>query len=315
LEPIQDPMVFDAPPRFEIEPAPPLVRTPKPSYPTFAEIKEQILETGRAVVFYDFPHEAYNSKDEIFWRSTNLKGKTWNEFYSFQELAKKDKRESNKFFELGNYAEAVISGEPLDKWLIISKEDRPNPNMTMAAKENKLWWETATEGFASECIFEPADVEFMSFALEVATPDEQSLFDAIKSERIAKQLSIFWRCEKTGLYLKVRLDFYAATDVNGHPSGVIIDMKTTEKSRDQSKYAISDYEYRKQAALQISGILAAGLPFEEYRWLFFSKKKPYEVWQTRLETLEQSFADLDIAKSFAVRYARGEKRESIIETI
>lgn len=287
--------------RFEINTTIPL---------SLKETAEVISFDGGVVALWNYPDELYNAPDEWFWRSTQLKGETWNEFYNIQKLPRIPSKELAKVFQIGHYTEAILAGQPLDKWLVWDVEQRPNPDKTMAAKDNQLWFEMLTDGYPDENIFTKKDVEFLSF-LEVLSPDEKAFLEALASERVTKQLSIFWKDEATGLLFKARLDFYAMADSDGNETGVVIDAKTTDKPAGKFKYATRDYNYPVQAALQIEGLRAAGLPFLEYKWLAVQKSWPYDMYQGRLdgESLSDAFAELERFKQFALRYSRGEQRE------
>ena len=106
----------------------------------------------------------------------------------------------------------------------------------------------------------------------VETWKAHPLYEGTHNQGSRHEASAFWKDPGTGLLCKARPDIL-------HPSGMIIDIKTTD---DASPYEFSKqilkYRYHVQAAWYLNGVTrSAGRLYDQFVFVAIEKKPPYAI--------------------------------------
>lgn len=225
----------------------------------------------------DYDYNVYGDYGD-YYRSSQLKNASnYAEFVRSMKLPPSIYAPATlKAFELGHFAEYALSYNMYSrKHVIFNKENRPEPEKTMASKANKAWAESLTDGVNPECVLEIQDIEFCRQLVDkdalFCSEEMADLIDLIRSPETKKQRTVFW--ERDGVKLRTRPDYYNAKN------GLCIDFKTTiAKNNNKFGFAIKDLNMWLQAKMQIEGLRAGGCEVKTFLWLVLSKTPPYNIF-------------------------------------
>lgn len=245
----------------------------------------QQAKQGNSVYSINISDNTYNNTDELkdFVRSSDLKRALDGEldhYYRANEIPQPSTEKPDPTaLAAGHYIEDFISGltpSELDKkYLVFDKEDRPDAEKTMAAKENKQW----KADLAIEC--EERNLTWIE--RDQVKCCENLIFSESQNEILQviqaadQQVTCLWRDQNTGIKLRTRTDF---TDSLRR---LIIDAKSTAaKTLNEFKRQLFNLNYPLQALLQIEGARQTGYISGNdpigYLWFVISKKWPYNVF-------------------------------------
>lgn len=246
---------------------------------------------GHSVATLGISDHTYNDTDKLdsFLRSSDLKNAVESNFehYCRTRRIPKPPHDETSALDAGHYIEDYVSGwttKELDtKYFIFDKEERPDMEKTMAAKENKDWKARLLDEVeqAKKKVIDPTEIECLKWI--DPTPAQSLLLEACK--RADKQLTCLWTDPDTGVRLRSRKD-YSLPDRN-----LIIDCKsTTANTLKKFMYQHRDLNMPQQALQQIEGARRTGYmsgPIT-YIWLGIAKKWPYNIYMVEYTQESQS---------------------------
>lgn len=129
-------------------------------------------------------------------------------------------------------------------------------------------------------------------AMRLSVYDHPAMGPIIESNP-ARELSIVWQDDETGLLCKTRLDLYAQ-DLGG---GINVDLKgTRDASRDAFAKSIASYGYYRQAAFNIRGLQAVDLPVAHWMTCACEWEAPFAVGMYRLNDEAIAAGDEEVAR-------------------
>lgn len=263
--------------------------------------------------------ETYNSQNE-FARSSSMRKRTKYDYFRELNVSKKEaelsslieEEEEKNAFVVGRYTEDFLYYSPSEmkkRWYIFDPANRPIATANFTNTKNKEWKalvisQARAAGFQ---VIDKKDILFLEF-LDL-TDEERLIFDKIKSPETFYQTAFYWTDKESGLRLKAMPDFARKTG----NVGTLIDCKSHKGATEMDAHrAIRDWNYEQQAQMQIEGALQTGFFGEEiteirYFWIFFSKKRPYDVHLIEYDLSKPERRNLDIYKQSVIWAAEYEK--------
>lgn len=247
-------------------------------------IEQQVIQTAQAgypIWSLNVSDQTYNYGNDIkpWLRSSDLKNiKDGSlEHYSRTRLIerKEDEKPDKDALFAGHFIEDWLAGNSTEKYLIFDTADRPDPEMTMNAKENKNWKADLQQKCIDEKLIwiEKSEIEFVNRIQ--FTPTQQTVRNWIQSSD--QQVTCLWTDQQTGVKLRSRTDFSG----RAHGGNLIIDCKSTAKGTlSEFMYQMKKLSYPLQAQLQIEGMQRTGYftGAVQYFWFVISKKWPFNVF-------------------------------------
>lgn len=235
-------------------------------------------------IYYDLGIDDYHN-DKSHYSASGLKYaiKSMRHFYYYKQGAF-DLDNSNidkPHLDFGNIVEmALLDRDSIDsKVAVFDPDQRPESDKTFASKLNKEWKERFYADNSHKYIMNKKGPHSKE-ALE-------HIFASVMADKIANaiikhaqsQISCFWT-DKSGLKIKTRPDCIIKD------RKIVFDIKTAEDASPASfRRAACNYHYFFQAAMQIDGVIKAGLMdrVDDYYWLVIEKTAPYNVQVYRYE--------------------------------
>lgn len=177
----------------------------------------------------------------------------------------REPEEPKEAFSFGQAAHALLLGESGFREKFAVRPEHWSDWRTSAAKE----WREAEQA-AGRTIITPDDVARIKAIAENLSrePLVQSGFLRGHVER-----SLFWKDERTGMWLKAR------PDVIPHADAVVVDIKTTtDASPDRIQRAVLDHGYALQGSLIGAGLRSVlGITMTEFVLVWVEKASPFAV--------------------------------------
>lgn len=185
------------------------------------------------------------------------------------------KRESNDAFTIGDYLHtSILEPHKMDRFHIINEDDRPNSNVGMTGKDNKIWINELKNKHGEGNVISQKNAD-LCLAMSEAVLSKtacQEILDGAKYEQIFTSYI-------NGVDTKCMVDIDRT-----HIDGTVWDIKTTQDSSLEGfKNSFWKYKYFRQAAFYMKHTNATSFGFIVVEKQYNPKVGIYKVSERSLE--------------------------------